>query len=243
MSSGVHHDAVGHQEDLAGERRSTAHGELAARLADVAASQFPQPDGSVRILAQPSDRDAGVISFTGCAVVFADADPAWIAARLPRGDLSAPLSASFLAALGDHLGRRTHSVDMLTCAPAVTGLPGPELELTELTASAAEGTPHPRVARALRHRDDVRAWQTAGGVLIIGRGVASRWETAIEVDPEHRGLGFGTRLAAAARTLVPAGATLWAQIAPANAASVRAFLGAGFRPVGAEALLDTDLRA
>jgi RimJ/RimL family protein N-acetyltransferase len=31
---------------------------------------------------------------------------------------------------------------------------------------------------------------------------------------------------------------VWAQIAPANAASVRAFLAAGFRPVGAEALLN-----
>jgi RimJ/RimL family protein N-acetyltransferase len=36
---------------------------------------------------------------------------------------------------------------------------------------------------------------------------------------------------------VPDGAPLWAQISPANAASVRAFLAAGFRPVGAEAHL------
>ena len=36
---------------------------------------------------------------------------------------------------------------------------------------------------------------------------------------------------------VPEGTPLWAQIAPGNAASVRAFLAAGFRPVGAEALL------
>jgi L-amino acid N-acyltransferase YncA len=56
------------------------------------------------------------------------------------------------------------------------------------------------------------------------------------VDPAHRGRGLGTRLARAARLLVPADAMLWAQIAPANAASVRAFLAAGFRPVGAEAL-------
>jgi RimJ/RimL family protein N-acetyltransferase len=36
---------------------------------------------------------------------------------------------------------------------------------------------------------------------------------------------------------VPAEAVVWAQIAPGNAASVRAFLAAGFQPVGAEALL------
>ena len=63
---------------------------------------------------------------------------------------------------------------------------------------------------------------------------------AIEVDPDQRGRGVGTRLAMAARHLVPGGAPLWAQIAPANAASVRAFLAAGFRPVGAEALLSRD---
>jgi len=44
-------------------------------------------------------------------------------------------------------------------------------------------------------------------------------------------------VAAAARHLVPGGAPVWAQIAPANAASVRAFLAAGFTPVGAEAHL------
>ena len=42
---------------------------------------------------------------------------------------------------------------------------------------------------------------------------------------------------AAARHLVPPGTPVWAQVAPANAASVRAFLAAGFRPVGAEVLL------
>jgi hypothetical protein len=30
---------------------------------------------------------------------------------------------------------------------------------------------------------------------------------------------------------------VWAQVSPGNAASVRAFLAAGYRPVGAEALL------
>ena len=41
----------------------------------------------------------------------------------------------------------------------------------------------------------------------------------------------------AARHLVPGGSSRWAQIAPANAASVRAFPAAGFSPVGAEAHL------
>jgi hypothetical protein len=36
---------------------------------------------------------------------------------------------------------------------------------------------------------------------------------------------------------VPGGSPLWAQIAPANAASVGAFLAAGYKPAGAEAHL------
>ena len=93
------------------------------------------------------------------------------------------------------------------------------------------------MARALRYRDDVRAWEVPGGIVSLGRGVAGRWEVAVEVDPDHRGQGLGRELAAAARHLVPDGSPLWAQIAPGNAASVRAFLAAGYRPVGAEVLL------
>jgi GNAT superfamily N-acetyltransferase len=215
--------------------------DLAAILEALATGRHPPADGAVTILPQPSDRDAGVFSMTGCAVVFADTDADWIMAHLPSGDLSAPLSAPFLAALGERLGRASHSVDMVACAPALAGPPEAGLPLAELAPTSAHPT-HPRVARALRYRDDVRAWQTTGGVVLLGRGLAGRFEVAIEVDPEHRGRGLGTRLATAARHLVPGGATLWAQIAPANAASVRAFLRAGFRPVGAEALLSRDQR-
>jgi hypothetical protein len=213
--------------------------ELAAVLARAAAGKFPPADGTVEIMAQPSDRDAGVISFTGCAVIFADTDPGWISKQLRPGDLSGPLTASFLHPLAQRLGRQAHSVDMLMCATALAGPPPSAQPLTELTPT--EDAAHPRLARALLHRDDVRAWQAPGGVVMIGRGVAGRFEVAIEVDPAHRGCGLGNRLATAARHLVPAGQPVWAQIAPANAASVRAFLAAGFRPIGAEALLSRDL--
>jgi hypothetical protein len=219
-------------------QRGAARAALAEMLARAAAGQFPAADGSVDILPQPSDRDAGVISLTGYAVIFADTDPEWVTAQLPPGDLSGPLTASFLYALSRCLGRQAHSVDMLTCAAPLTGAPSPDLGLTELAAGDAA---HPRIKRALLHRDDVRAWQAIGGVLMIGRGVAGRFEVAIEVEAGHRSRGLGAQLATAARHLVPERAPLWAQIAPANAASVRAFLAAGFQPVGAEALLSRDL--
>ena len=97
---------------------------------------------------------------------------------------------------------------------------------------------HPRVLRALAHRTGVRVWTTPDGaaLLTLGRGVGGRWEASTEVAPDARGRGLGTALAAAAPALVPDGAPLWAQVAPANVASLRSFLAAGYRPVCAEVL-------
>jgi GNAT superfamily N-acetyltransferase len=218
--------------------RAYAQDKLAQLLGRAAAGKFPPADGSVTVLPQPAERDAGVLAFTAHAVVFADADPGWIAAQLAPDDLAAPLSASFLHALGIRLGRGSHSVDMLTCAEPLDGPPDPALGLTELAAPALHAeAAHPRVTRALQYRDEVRVWHTDGGFVTLGRGLAGRIEVSVEVEPVNRGAGLGRRLATAARHLVPDGAVLWAQIAPGNAASVRAFLAAGYRPIAAEALL------
>jgi GNAT superfamily N-acetyltransferase len=205
-------------------------GRLADLLSDAAAGRFPPPDGSVTIMPQPSRRDAGVIAFTAHSVVFVDLDPAWVRGQLPPGDLSGPLLPPFLQALCSATGRHVNNIDLLCVAAARPG--SPEIMLTPAMPAG-----HPRVVRALRHRDGVRVWETPGAIVSIGRGVAGRCEVALEVDPGYRGKGLGRELAAAARHLVPEGTPLWAQIAPGNAASVRAFLAAGFRPVGAEALL------
>jgi GNAT superfamily N-acetyltransferase len=203
---------------------------LSALLRDVSAGCFPAADGGVTILPQPTARDAGVIGFTAHAVIFVDADPAWVTAQLPADDLAGPLSQAFLQALCEHTNRRAHGIDILCVASSRPGPPG-------MALTPDPGLVHPRMARARHYRDDVRAWRAEGGVVMVGRGIASRWEASVEVDPAYRGAGLGRALAAAARHLVPGGSPLWAQIAPANAASVRAFLAAGFRPVGAEAHL------
>lgn len=208
---------------------------LTAVLAAAAAGRYPPPDGTITIVPQPAARDAGVIGFTAHAVIFTDADPGWVRRQLPPGDLAAPLAPAFLQALCQFSGRRAHSIDMLCVA---TPLPGPPPGGLVPYHDPA----HPRIARALQYRDDVRCWRADGGVVLLGRGVARRWEASIEVDPGHRGRGRGRELAAAARRLVPAGAPVWAQIAPGNAASVRAFLAAGYLPVGAEALLTRSRR-
>ncbi|MFE7107751.1 GNAT family N-acetyltransferase [Streptomyces sp. NPDC057575] len=204
---------------------------LARILAASAHGRFPPPDGSTTVVRQPSARDAGVLAFTAHSVVFTDEDPDWVRAVLagtPGDELAATMNPHFLNALLARTGRHMNTVDLLTAAPALPG--EPEIELREI-----EDPEHPRVARAMRYRDEVRVWSADGGVVILGRGVAGRWETAIEVAEEARGRRLGERLARAARQLVP-DAVVWAQQSPGNARSVRTFQAAGYRPVGSEAL-------
>lgn len=208
-------------------------GTLADILDAAAHGHFPLPDGGTTVVPQPNHRDAGVIAFTAHPVVFTDEDPQWVRRTLASLDcdpLAAAMNPRFLAALLDRTGRSTDTIDLLTVASPLAGAPW--LTLRELV-----GADHPRGTRARRRRDDVRVWAADGGVVVLGRGVAGRWETAIEVDEERRHRGLGRALATAARHLVPDGQPVWSQQAAGNARSVRAFQAAGYRPVGAEALL------
>lgn len=210
---------------------------MARTLADIldaaARGQFPPPDGGTTVVAQPSRRDAGVIAFTAHSVVFTDEDPQWVRHALATVDcdpLAAAMNPRFLGALLERTRRSMDTIDLLTVASPLAG--APTVKLSELADAD-----HPRGARARKRRDDVRVWATEGGVVVLGRGLAGRWETAIEVDEPHRHRGLGRALATAARHLVPDGQPVWSQQAVGNARSVRAFQAAGFRPVGAEALL------
>jgi GNAT superfamily N-acetyltransferase len=205
---------------------------LATILAAAGRGRFPPADGGTTVVPQPSPRDAGVIAFTAHSVVFTDEDPAWVRATLaatPGDPLAAAMNPYFLGALLARTGRHMNTIDLLTVAGALPG--DPDIGLREI-----EDPEHPRVARAMKYRDEVRVWATDGGVLILGRGVAGRWETAIEVAEEARGRRLGEQLARAARQLVP-DTVVWAQQSPGNARSVRTFQAAGYRPVGSEALL------
>ncbi|THA86072.1 GNAT family N-acetyltransferase [Streptomyces sp. A0592] len=209
-------------------------GRTLTEILDAAAEgRFPPPDGGTTVVPQEHHRDAGVLAFTAHSVVFTDEDPDWVLATLATLDcdaLAATMNPRFLAALLDRTGRRTDTIDLLTVAGPLPGRPA--VELRETTDPH-----HPRVRRALRRRHDVRVWSADGGVLVLGRGVAGRWEAAIEVDEDVRHRGLGRQLARAARHLVPDGRPVWSQQATGNARSVRAFQAAGYRPVGAEALM------
>ncbi len=206
---------------------------LRALLDDAARGVFPAPDGGVDVL-PPLEHPAlaaVVVAFTGHFVIAAEVGAAEVEASVGRGDLSVPLSAAFLGWLGAavHANPATH--DALLCAQGRgSGVPDGLVEDETFT--------HPRVGRASRYRHDVRVFTTPGrdAVLVVGRGVCDRWELAYEVVPAARGRGLGRLLVAAARAIVPASEPVWAQIAPGNAASLRAALAAGMVPVGAEVL-------
>jgi len=205
---------------------------LARILAEAAEGRFPPADGQVAVVGPPGARDEGVVAFTAHSVVFTAQDPEWVRAELAATDsdrLAATMNPGFLAALMARTGRRMDTIDLVTVADALTG--APEIALREI-----EDREHPRVAAALKRRDEVRVWAADGGLLVLGRGLAGRWEVSVEVDEEARGRGFGPRLAVAARHLVP-GPAVWSQQSPGNARSVRAFQRAGYRPVASEAVL------
>jgi len=199
----------------------TSH-RLAALLEDAARGRFPDPDGLVEVL-PPAGTAMAVVGFTAHYAIAVDLAAEWVRERLPEGDLIAP----FLAELGGKIGRRDDGIDVVLAAGGLDGEPA----LTE-TGTAA----HPRAARAFARRADVRVFEAEGAVVTFGRGLAGRAEVSIEVEPAARGRGVARRALVEARRLVGADGVVFAQVAPGNAASLRAFLRAGFEPIGSEAL-------
>jgi hypothetical protein len=196
---------------------------------------FPPADGVVDVLPAPPGTSDAVVAFTGHFVVAADVDPPLVRERLPHGDFSAPLSPAFLHWLSNRLGRHPSSHDAVLCAIG-DGAGAPDWLVRD------DGVAHPRVARAARSRDLVSVWAVndGAGVLALGRGLCGRWEFGYEIEPEAQGRRLGRALAAAVRSIVPAGEPVWAQVAPGNAASLRSTLAAGFVPIGAEVLFARD---
>lgn len=177
-----------------------------------------------------------VIGFTGHHVLAAAVDEETVRQRVDPADFSQPMSAGFLLFLAGWVGAEPGNLDLVFVAPPRAAADD-SLELWRRT----DLEDHPRVRRGSRHRPEVAVYADRqhgepDGLLVVGRGVAGRWELACEVEPRARGRGLGRRLAAAATALVPDGEPLFAQVAPGNVASVRACIAAGFRPFSSEVL-------
>jgi hypothetical protein len=204
---------------------------LQALLDAAAFGTFPPADGMIDVFPSPPGRADAIVGFTGHLVVAADVDPDEVHDRLAPGDFSVWLSAATLSWLGERLNSTATTFDSLLVAVG-TGAGAPDW------LHRIDALDHPRVARASRYRTDMHTYATGdeAGVLIIGRGLCGRWEIGYEVAPHTQARGLGRRLVDAARGLVPEAVPVWAQVAPGNAASLRATTAGGFAPVAAEVL-------
>lgn len=203
---------------------------LHAALIAAANGQFPTVDGSVEVFA-PADGVHAVFEFTGHTMVLTDRDATALTARGADGfgGSSQPDVIRWLAGPTGVVG--SHDVVLVALGRGVVGHVDRGLPVrTDLDQ-------HPRVERARHHRRDVRVHGDADGYITLGQGLVDRLEMSVELLVAHPNAGVGGRLINDALGLVPAGELIWAQVAPGNAASLRAFLTCGFVPIGAETLI------
>jgi GNAT superfamily N-acetyltransferase len=199
-------------------------------LCDAARGAFPPEDGRTEVVGAAAGAPAAVLSFTAHHVVAADVPADEVLARIDPADLKGPLAPGVLAWLAERTGLVAGSLDVLLAwvpeRAAPPGIPVHEVEPGE----------HPRIARARRWRRDLRVFAGDGGMVVLGRGLAGRLELSVEVDRPERDRGLARRLIAAALAAAAPREPVFAQVAAANAASLRALQPAGFAAVGAEVL-------
>jgi GNAT superfamily N-acetyltransferase len=181
------------------------------------------------VLPSPAGKLDAVVTFAGHAVVACGVPEAEVRAHLDASDVGSCMAPAFLAWLGERLGVRPGVLDVVVVAHG-TGRPTGRLR------PLSTAVDHPRLRRARRMRSELSAWTDpdSRAIVTLGRGLARRWEISIEVDRDHRAAGLGRQLIGDALGEVFAGEPVFAQIAAGNAISLRAFLAAGFKPIGSE---------
>lgn len=192
--------------------------------------RFPPMDGGVTRVAPWRAGVGAVVAFTGHAVLAVD--------DAVSDDLLGTLEL-------DGYGGATHPRVM-------TALAGPDGWIDCLDAVlVARGTGlgsddvvprqdlagHERVEHARLVRDDVQVWgpphgsSSDGAVITVARGLGGLTELSLELPAAAHGRGVGRALAAAALDVCARDEVVLAAVAPGNAASLRAALAVGFRPV------------
>ena len=214
-----------------GAQPSAGEHPLARLIADAAAGRFPAPDGDWHRVPPWRPGLEAVVSFTGHAVFAVAPDiPDHRLAELGADGFGGAHDPRLIAALTGP-GGWIDCLDMLMAGHGTgsAGAPPPLIDRPDLAA-------HRRVRFAARIRSDPRVlgYPDPGrsAIAIISRGIAGLTELSFELEPGRRGRGVGSRLAADALSMIPAGRFAVAAVAPGNAASVRALLSAGFVPLG-----------
>jgi hypothetical protein len=196
-------------------------------LERAAGESFPAADGGAEVMAPDEAGTRAVVAFAGHAYVLADLEPAELEALGADGYGGASKQDVLRA-----VARPDREIGSLDVVLVTTGGGGDRLERRR------DLDHHPRVQRAAHHRRDVEVYGDEIGIVIIGRGLVGRRELSVELlDPAAGGRGEGRRLIRAGLAALPPGEWCWAQVAPGNAASLRAFLACGFVPVCSEVLI------
>jgi hypothetical protein len=199
-------------------------------LESAALDQFPDADGAVDWMPPDGSGTCAVVEFTGHTALLTDlAAPALQGYDLHGfGGCTHPEVLLRLAHGTSTVARTIGSLDAVLVARARPGRSLP---------ARCDLDDHPRVRRARQHRRDVEVFGDERGLVTLGRGVVGRLELSIERSSTRPGgHGDGRALVEAGLAAAPDGALVWAQVAPGNAASLRAFLSGGFRPIAAEVL-------
>ena len=206
-------------------------------LLDAADGRFPPVDGAVTVLPELGRGIECSVAFTGHAVVATALPEAEVQARGPNG-FGGSLAPDFLRWLAGPQGV-IGEIDVVLVARGTGGIPDGTPKLT--VRHDVEQHPRVRYARTVRTR--VQVYGDQRGFVTLAEGLAGRRELSIELERPDAGgsgaggSGLGRALLADALALVPSGEPVFAAVSPGNARSLRAFLAAGFVPVGSETLL------
>lgn len=217
-------DRTGDNDRRVAEVTSTASSHpLADLLRAAAGGSFPPAAGAVEVVPRcPPGNVDWVVSFTGYAVVATARSAGEVLSRRPDG-YGAALAPDFLLWLAGDDGR-------VGCQDAVLVAHGRTPADPSLTRRHdLDG--HPRVEHARTLRSDVHVYGDRTGFVTLGVGLGGLTEMSVEVAADH-GHGHGRSLIQRALTLVDAADVVVAQVTPGNARSLRAFLAAGFVPIG-----------
>jgi len=201
---------------------------LLAYFLDAVRGRFPPADGAVTIVpALPGGLECSV-AFTGHAVVATALPAADVFGQRPDG-FGGSMAADFLR----YLAGPTGWIGVIDATLARCGAGGaPRLR------ALADAGDHPRVQHARALRTGVQVFGDHRGLVTLASGLAGRTELSVELHrPQDGSHGHGRSLVADALSLVPVGEPVFAAVSPGNARSLRAFLAAGFTPIGAEVIL------
>lgn len=192
-----------------------------------AAGTFPPVDGVVETMPPDDRRTCAIVELTGHAYVLTDlgADDPRLAGADGFGGAAHP--SVVLAVAGPDRTIGSHDAVLVRRGGSTV----PPLPATDLHDD------HPRAVRARRHRSEVVVLGDERGLVTIGRGLAGRTELSVEVVGAAHGGGVGRHLIEGGLAAVDPDRWVYAQVAPGNAASLRAFLACGFRPIGSEILI------